>query len=279
MTRTTQIIAAVAMAIALSPAPASAQTAFHGGGASNGGSVPHLHTTNRWKECSFQLDASLTQAAWRQFTQEAGLVVYFRSLTDARPMGKGNFELSILQWKTGIDDHDAAWNDTFVHPDAEHWLFEGSGLAFPGLTMRAGVGERTDVGLYVTKNPNANYGFYGLQLQQGLLNDGRWSAAARASFVSMYGPEDVDFSVYGVDLLASRKLTLARWVDVSPYASVSTFVGRSHEKSAVVTLSDETTLGAQGAIGAALDLSKARLAIEYNVAKVNSFSMKIGVGF
>jgi hypothetical protein len=31
-------------------------------------------------------------------------------------------------------------------------------------------------------------------------------------------------------------------------------------------------------IGAALALSKARLAMEYNVAKVNSLSFKIGVG-
>lgn len=52
-------------------------------------SRPTLHVNPRWKQCSFQLDSSLTQGAWHQFTEEAGLVVYFRPLTDARPMGKG----------------------------------------------------------------------------------------------------------------------------------------------------------------------------------------------
>ena len=101
--------------------------------------APKLHVNPRWKECSFQLDPSLTQSAWRQFTEEAGLVTFFRPLSDARPLGKGRFELSALKWKTNINARDAAWNDTFVHPDSTHWLFEGSGLEFPGLTAGANV--------------------------------------------------------------------------------------------------------------------------------------------
>ena len=239
---------------------------------------PHLHTSSRWRECSFQLAPSLTQSAWRQFTQEAGLVVYFRPLSDARPMGRGKFEISVLQWKTGIDDSDPAWNDTFVHPDSAHWLFEGSGLSFPGLMARAGVAGKTDLGIYVTKNPNANYGFYGGQLQQNVLQSDKWAAAARVSFVSMYGPEDVDFTMYGADLIASRTFALSRWAAVSPYASVSTYVGTSHEKSAVVTLDDERVLGAQAMVGAALQLSGARLGVEYSVAKVPTLSLKVGFG-
>jgi hypothetical protein len=239
-----------------------------------------LHVNPRWDECSFQLDASLTQAAWHQFTEEAGLVTYFRPLSDAQPMGRGKLELSAVQWKTGIHDEDAAWNDTFVHPDSAHWLFEGSALAFPGLMLRAGVAERTDVGLYFTKAVGANYGFYGAQLQQSLVRDAATGSAiaARLSFVSMYGPEDLDFTVYGVDLLASRKLALARWAALSPYVGVSTYLATSHEKSAVVSLADEKVLGAQAMAGAAIQLSKARLGVEYSLAKVPTFSLKVGIG-
>src|SRR5437870_3608433 len=137
------MVAAAAVASALLHSPAEAQT------------HPKLHINPRWTECSFQIDPSLTQSDWRQFTGEAGLVTFFRPLADAAPMGRGRFEVSALQWKTGIDDHDAAWNDTFVHPDSTHWLFEGEGLAFPGLMFRGGVGAKTDVAGYFTKNPNA----------------------------------------------------------------------------------------------------------------------------
>jgi hypothetical protein len=262
--------AAAALATALVQTPAIAQSHNH----------PHLHVNPRWDECSFQLDPSLTQAAWHQFTREAGLVVYFRSLSDARPMGRGNFEVSVLQWQTGIDDRDAAWNDTFVHPDSTHWLYEGSGLKFPGVMARAGVGARTDVGVYITKNPNANYGFYGAQLQRNVTSGTTrsWDASARASFVSMYGPEDLSFTVYGVDLVASRKMTLTRWAALSPYAGLSTYLASSHEQTAAVNLEDERVLGAQASVGAVLQLSKARLAAEYNFASVPSISLKLGFG-
>ena len=269
MKLTNLITAAVAL-IALVQTPVAAQHSDH----------PHLHINPRWKECSIQLDAALTQSAWRQFTKEAGLVAYFRPLSDAQPLGKGKFELSAVQWKTNIDDSDAAWNDTFVHPDSAHWLFEGSGLEFPGLMVRAGVSNTTDVGVYVTKNPNANYGFYGAQVQRNFVggNTGEWAAAGRLSFTSLYGPEDVDFTVIGWDVVASREFALTSWAALSPYAGVSSYLGMSREKSAVVDLDNEYAGGSQVWVGAALQVSAARLAIEYNKASVNSISMKVGFG-
>jgi hypothetical protein len=241
-----------------------------------------LHINPRWKECSFQLDPSLTQEAWHQFTREAALVAYFRPLTDAKPMGKWNFEVSVLQWATGIDDTEAAWNDTFVHPDSAHWLFEGSRLAFPGLTARVGITDRMDVGLYITKSPGANYGFFGGQLQYNVINDveRKWSAATRVSFTSMYGPEDLKLNIYGLDAIVSKEFPLyVDWASLSPYAGVSTYLSSSRETTAAVELQNENVIGAQAMVGAILKLSIAQLGVEYNFAKVNTMSFKIGVAF
>jgi hypothetical protein len=286
MKRSNLTTAAVALAIAVVQTTAAAQSGERPylqaavGEYQLGGTRPHLHTSSRWDECSIQLDASLTQKAWRQFTQEAGLVAYFRPLSDAKPMGKGKFEVSVLQWDTGIDDSDAAWNDTFVHPDSTHWLFEGSGLKFPGLMVRAGVSNKTDVGIYATKNPNANYGFFGAQVQQNLVGgaNSSWDAATRLSVTSLFGPEDVNLAVIGWDLIASREFALTSWAAVSPYVGVSSYFSMSRESSPVVTLDNENVGGSQAMAGAVLQLSGARLAIEYNAAKVNSLSMKVGFG-
>jgi hypothetical protein len=267
-------MAAVAVAIMLTPVAGFAQSG-------HGGHDVVLHVNPRWDECSFQLDPALTQQAWRQFTREAGLVTYFRPLADARPMGAGHVELSILQATTEIDDTDAAWNDTFVHPDETHWLHEGSGLPVPGLMARAGVTGRLDVGAYFTKNPNANYGIYGAQAQYNIARgrNADWAVSTRASFVSLYGPEDLDFTVYGVDVLASKAFPVARWASVSPYAGVSGYLNSSHEKSDVVSLEDENILGVQAMVGAVAQISVARIAVEYNAAKVGSRTIKVGVAF
>lgn len=269
---------AIASGVVLSPSTGTAQDAQHSNGGHNHGVT--LHVNPRWKECSFQLDPSLTQSAWRQFAAEAGLVAYFRPLMDARPMGAGKWEISAVQWGTAIDDTDAAWNDTFVHPDSTHYLFEGSRLQFPGLMVRRGLTNRLDAGAYFTKNPGANYGFYGGQLQYNLHNDTErdWAAAARVSFVSMYGPDDLDLRVYGVDLVASKEFT-ARWVSVSPYAGVSSYLSTAHEKTAAVALSDENVLGGQAMVGAVVQVSAARLGVEFNTARVGTRSLKVGVAF
>ena len=273
----------VAATLVTLPHAAFAQAQYHGGG--NAGHTPadhgvSLHVNPRWKECSFQLDAALTQGAWRQFAGEAGLVTYFRPLVDAQPMGRGRFDVSVVQWKTNIDDSDAAWNDTFVHPDSSHYLFEGTGLKFPGLAARVGVTERTDVGAYFTKAIGANYGFYGAQVQQNLVRSASgWAAAARGSFVAMYGPEDLGFSVYGMDLVASRRIALfSGRAAIAPYAIASGSLSRATEKSSVVDLKDENVLGAIGTFGAVAEISVAKVAVEYSLAKVPSMSIKIGIG-
>lgn len=258
-----------AVAIALLSTPSSAQTR------------PKLHVSSRWKQCSIQLDPSLRQSAWRQFTQEAGQVVYFRPLADAQPMGRGKFEFSVMQWQTNVNDNTSAWNDTFVHPDSTHWLYEGSGLQFPGLALRAGVTSSTDVGVYFTKNFQANYGVYGVQLQQNFVRSGAhhdWDLSARASFVSLFGPEDVDLKVYGVDVVTSWKHLKYHAITLVPYAGVATYLSSSHEKSRVVNLANEQVLGAIGTVGAALQYSAVRLSAEASISRVPSIAMKIGIG-
>jgi hypothetical protein len=261
-----QALAGAALLAALfAPAAAEAQTR------------PTLHVSPRWKQCSIVLDAALTQAAWHQFTQEAAQVVYFRPLASARPMGRGKFDLSFMQWQTNVDDADAAWNDTFVHPNATHWLYEGGGLQFPGLAFRAGVTSSSDVGLYYTRNPEANYGAYGIQLQQRLFAPAPdWDLSARASLVSLFGPDDVDMSIYGVDVVASAPQLTYRKAALVPYALVSTYLSASHENSAVVNLEDESTVSVMATAGAELRFSFLRVAAEAGFAQVPSFAMKFG---
>ena len=240
---------------------------------------PRLHVNPRWKQCSIQLDPSLTQSAWRKFTKEAGQVVYFRPLANARPMGRGSFELSLMQWQTNVDDKSSAWNDTFVHPDSTHWLYEGGGLQFPGLALRAGVTSTTDVGLYATKNFQANYGAYGLQVQQSLVRGASdWDISARASMMSLFGPDDVDLSVYGVDVVANWKHFTVGPAIVTPYAGVATYLATSHEKSSVVSLTDEHVGSAIATIGAAVQFSAVRIGAETSISQVPSIAIKVGFG-
>ncbi len=115
--------------------------------------------------------------------------------------------------------------------------------------FRAGITDRIDVGAYLTKSFGANYGFWGGQVQYNFASGFKkdWAASARLNFVSMYGPEDFSFTVYGLDLMASKAYPVySDWVSVSPYAGVSTYLSNTHETTTKVDLKDEHVLGVQG---------------------------------
>jgi hypothetical protein len=234
-----------------------------------------LHVNHEWDECAIVFDPVLTQGAFHQFVSELALVTYFRPLVSARPLGKGKIEFALLNQGTRIDDRDPAWNDTFSHPDSSHWLFEGDALHIPGLMLRVGVTDRIDVGAYLTKNLNANYGIAGGQVQYNLLNDMRrnFAAAGRLSVVTLFGPDDVSVSVYGADLFVSKKLSV-----FAPYAGVSGYLSHGKETTSKVTLDSENVLGVHGTMGVAANVSFLRLGAEYNVGKVSGYSFKIGYG-
>ncbi|HQQ93244.1 MAG TPA: hypothetical protein PLQ93_01710 [Bacteroidia bacterium] len=241
-----------------------------------------LHQSSRWTECSFQLDPSLTQQEWHEFTQEAGMVACFRPLTSARPMGKGRIEVSLLQWKTRIDETKGAWNNTFVHPNAEHYLVGGDELPFPGLSLRAGLSSKLDLGVYWSYRPGANYGFMGAQVQYNLLSaeKNKIDLSPRLGFNMIYGPEDLNFMISNLDLLASKEFKLYRnWLSLSPYAGTSVYLSHAHEKSDLVNLHDENVAGIQGMLGAVIGIYHFNIAAEYNLSKVNSLSFRLGYNF
>jgi hypothetical protein len=249
-----------ALMLAASLSPAAAQT---------------LHVNDRWDNCAIVIAPSLTQEAWHEFIQDVGLVIYFRPLTDAKPLGRGRFEVAVANWSTRVDDAKPAWNDTFSHPDSTHWLYDGDALPIPGLLVRAGVTSRMDAGLYVTKAPSSNYGMLGGQIQYNLVDDAARSlaAAGRVSAVRLLGPDDVSATVYGADLLVSREVGM-----FSPYAVVSGYLSRGHEHTSKVDLKSESVFGVQASAGVAVRVAGVRFGAEYNVARVTGYSFKIGYG-
>jgi hypothetical protein len=254
------IVTASVLMLATPTSPAAAQT---------------LHVNDRWDNCAIVIAPSLTQEAWREFVGEIGVVIYFRPLTDAKPLGRGRIEVAAVNWSTRVDDSKPAWNDTFSHPDSTHWLFDGAALPIPGLLVRAGVTSRMDAGLYVTMAPSSNYGMLGGQLQYNLLNDTarKLAAAGRVSAVRLLGPDDMSATIYGADLLVSRDVGA-----FSPYALVSGYLSRGHEHTSKVDLKSESVFGMQASAGVAVRISGVRLGAEYNLARVTGYSFKIGYG-
>src|SRR5262252_7557217 len=127
----------------------------------HGAGDPPLHVDPNLKDCSVVFAADLTQDAFRRFAREFGSLSAFKPNAPAATLGPGHFTLGLEQLNFTVEEHSNAWNDTFAHPNADHDL--GADKSFPLARVRVGVADKLDLGAYWSRNPNANYGWLGLE--------------------------------------------------------------------------------------------------------------------
>ena len=141
---------------------------------------PNLHTDAALKDCSVVFSSELSQSAFERFATEFGGVGAFKQGSPPTTLGQWGFAVDIEPIWFAVDEKSDAWNDAFAHPDAYHEL--GTDLAFPKLRLRVGILDNLDVGIFYTEQPNANYGWLGLEAKYGILKqseDMPLSVAAR----------------------------------------------------------------------------------------------------
>jgi len=135
-----------------------------------------------------------------------------------------------------VEQNADAWNDTFAHPTADHWL--GDNQQFPKVKLRAGVSDRVDVGAFYTRNPNANYGWAGVDVNYNVLQQSATmpvSVGARAAYTRTLFVHDMDMNAATLDIAAGRTF----WGIVTPYVGVGTDGVYARETTDAVNLDDE----------------------------------------
>ena len=235
-----------------------------------------LHTNTVWDDCAIVLDPSLTPGEWRTFSRDLASIIYFKPTTGAKPLGKGRFDVGVEQVATApLNDYHGSWNNTFSHPSADHWLTDDSHrLYFPVITGRYGVAENLDVGLLFTRNWNANYGWVGFDVKyvfhqdrsRGLFYAARWST------VALTGVQDMDYYQGAADFLVSKD-----WGWFTPYAGVAGTYSVAREETAKVDLNQQRTAAIEAILGTQFHWRHLSMSAEADIARINMYTLKVGV--
>jgi hypothetical protein len=242
----------------------------HGG--DEAGAAP-LHVGTAYKSCYFDLHPELTQKQFRTFTREGAMVVRFEQMAAPDALGSGSWSFSIGQSATPIDDRKGAWNNTFSHPESDHYL--GDVQQIPRLSARYGLNERVDLGLWGTVNPQANYGFVGADAKLSLVDSHfgtlPYHVAVRPSVTSVIGPKELWFGNAGLDVTAG--VTVA---GLSPYVGVGGTLGAAVETSRDVSLDPAITVTPVAVTGLAYHIWHVHLAAEATFSTVSTYGMVVG---
>jgi hypothetical protein len=200
---------------------------------------PDLHVNPSLEDCSVAFAPELTQAAFRRFAREFGSVSAFKQASPPTTLGPWGLSVALEQIQFSVEEKSAAWNDTFAHPDAYHEL--GSNLRFPKLSLRVGVTDALDVGAYYTRSPQANYGWLGLDVKYGILQqreDMPISLALRGAYTKTLYVADMDMHALTADVSMGRTF----WNVLTPYLGLGADAVLVRETSDAVDLRRESLL-------------------------------------
>lgn len=220
-----RIIAAAAFVLA---APMKAQT-----------SHPPLHVDPTVKDCSVEFASNLTQSAFHRFVREFGATSAYKQVAPASALKKGSVSVGIEMMSFNVDQWSDAWNDTFAHPTDHHPL--ESNHRFPKLKLRVGVADKLDMGVFYSRNPQANYGWVGVDGKYSVMSETNGqpvSVALRAAYTKTLYVSDMDMHAVTTDVSVGRTI----WRGFRPYAGIGSDAILARETSARVNLRNESVV-------------------------------------
>jgi hypothetical protein len=220
---------------------------------------PILHVDPSLKDCSVIFAPELTQSAFQRFVREFGSVSAFKQMSPPTTLGKGGIAIGLDMIYFSVDEGSDAWNDTFAHPDSMHYL--GSNKQIPSVKLRVGVTDKLDLGAYYTRNPNANYGWLGVEARYGLLRQSETmpiSLMLRGAYTKTLYVADMDMHTATYDVSAGRTF----WNRVTAYAGWGNDAVLARETSDAVQLKTEVVAVSRAFAGVAVRLWHVALGVE-----------------
>jgi hypothetical protein len=237
---------------------------------------PDLHVDASLEDCSVQFAPELGQGAFGRFAREFGSVAAFKQMSPPTTLGQWGFAIGLEQIWFSVEERSDAWNDTFAHPDSYHEL--GSDLAFPKLRARVGITDDLDLGVFYTEQPNANYGWIGLEAKYGLLQQSAEmpiSLALRGAYTKTLYVDDMDMHSISTDVSAGRTF----WGVLTPYLGLGSDLVLVRETSDAVNLESEAQLVPHALGGLEVRFWHVALGTEVHLAALTSVQVQLSAVF
>lgn len=210
----------------------------------------------------------LTQAEFRQLSEDLGSVLSYKAILPAEPLGIAGFDVGASVTVTKIENN-AVW-------DRANSGDTSSTVVVPKIFVHKGLPLGIDIGAFYSSVPDSNISLWGAELRYALLQGGVATPALglRATYSELSGVDQLAFDTKGLELTISKG-----FANFTPYAGV----GRVWVTSTPVGVSgiDKEDFGLNKYyVGGNFNLGIINLVVEGDrTGDVSSYGVKLGWRF
>jgi hypothetical protein len=208
-----------------------------------------------------------TKAEFDTFIDEIGTAIAYNPVAPAETLGMLGFEVGIAISTVKIDT--SIWDQVVADGSAP------STLPVPRLMARVGLPLGLDVGLSRIDVPGSNISVTGFELRKAILEGSMATPAVSvlAHSSKLSGVDAFDVSTYGIDVGISKGFAM-----LTPYAGAGqVWISGSDASN---TFSDRSSSVTRSYAGVKVSfLPFMNLVVQADFAEVNSYSLRLNVGF
>lgn len=216
-----------------------------------------------------------TQGDFRNFSEDLGSILIYRSIGPAVSLGITGFNLGAEVIASDIDENKGYWKKAVSDRNPPSYLTSTR------VTFTKGLPLDLDVGIVLGKVLEPAIPYFGAEVRYAILKDKALVPGLhiRGSYSQTFDVNQLDLRTYALDLSVSKGFGVG--IKITPYAGVGVawVSSKASDLAPGLNLDKEEFSQAHGFLGARLALGILAITAEVDYGAIPSYSLQFGFAF
>jgi len=216
-----------------------------------------------------------TQGDFRNFSEDLGSVLLYRSIGPAVSLGFTGFNLGAEVMVSDIDENKGYWKKAVSDRNPPSYLTNTR------VTFTKGLPLDIDAGIVLGKVVDPDIPYFGAEVRYAILKDRALFPALhiRGSYSQTFNVDQLDLRTYALDLSVSKGFGVG--IKITPYAGLGAawVSSKASHLAPGLSLGKEEFSQAHGFLGARLNLGILAVTAEVDYGTIPSYSLQLGLAF
>lgn len=220
-------------------------------------------------------DRTYTQQNFRDFSEEIGSVLLYRSIGPAVSLGITGFNLGVEIMASDISENKDFWKKAVSDGNPPSYLVNSR------ISFTKGLPLDFDVGVVLGRILDPDIPYFGGEVRYAIVKDRALipGVAIRGSYSQTFNVDQLDLRTYGLDLSVSKGFGVG--IKIIPYAGLgaSWVSSKASHLTSGLTLDKEEFYKTHGFLGARLEVGLVAITAEVDYGVIPSYNLQVGIAF